>query len=78
MKPLEVEVEDGNIEKALSKLKKKGIMEGIMREMKKRRFYEKPSAKKKRKREESERRLLKKKRRMQNKNRHHKFRQSNK
>ena len=64
MKPLEVEVEDNNIEKALNKLKKKMAYEGVLKELKKRRYYEKPSQKKKRKREEAERRLLKKQRRM--------------
>ena len=67
MKPLEVEVEDNNIEKALGKLKKKMAYEGVLRELKKRRYYEKPSQKKKRKKEEAERRLLKKQRRMASK-----------
>ncbi len=63
-KSLEVEV-NGDIEKALKNLKKKMAYEGVFRELKQRRFYDKPSIKKKLKREEAERRRLKKLRRMQ-------------
>ncbi|HNN54445.1 MAG TPA: 30S ribosomal protein S21, partial [Pseudomonadota bacterium] len=41
-KPLEVEVRD-NLEKAMKILKQKMSKEGILQEVKRRRFYEKPS-----------------------------------
>jgi small subunit ribosomal protein S21 len=43
-KPLEVEVRD-NLEKAMKILKQKMSKEGILQEVKRRRFYEKPSVK---------------------------------
>lgn len=49
---MEVQVRDNNIEQALRALKKKMQREGIYREMKMRRHFEKPSEK--RVREESE------------------------
>ncbi len=55
---LEVKVYD-DLEKALKALKKKMAQEGVFKELKKRRFYEKPSVKTKRKREEAERRRRK-------------------
>jgi small subunit ribosomal protein S21 len=56
-KPVEVDVRDNNLEKALRALKNKVAKEGILQELKKRRFYEKPSVKKKRKQRESQKRL---------------------
>ncbi len=53
----------GDIEKAIKLLKKRMQLEGIQRELKHRRFYEKPSVKKKRKRLEAARRRRKAKRR---------------
>lgn len=50
---------DGNIEKALRLLKRKMQTDGLFRELKNRRFYEKPSIKKKRKRIEAQKRKLK-------------------
>lgn len=47
-RPLEVEVRD-SIEKAMKILKQKMSKEGILQELKRRRFYEKPSVKRKRK-----------------------------
>ena len=47
-KILEVIVRDNNVDHALRTLKKKMQREGMYREMKKRRAYEKPSEKKKR------------------------------
>ena len=47
-KPIEVEVR-GNIEKALKLLKQMMSSEGVMQEVKRRRFHEKPSLKRKRK-----------------------------
>ncbi|MEM6780261.1 MAG: 30S ribosomal protein S21 [Pseudomonadota bacterium] len=54
-----VNVRDNNVEQALRALKKKMQREGIFREMKLRRDYEKPSAKKKREKAESSRRWRK-------------------
>jgi small subunit ribosomal protein S21 len=56
-KAVEVDVRDGNLEKALRALKNKVAKEGILQELKKRRFYEKPSVKKKRKQREAQKRL---------------------
>ncbi len=50
---------DGNIEKALRVLKRKMQTDGLFRELKNRRFYEKPSLRKKRKRREAQKRKLK-------------------
>ena len=54
-----VSVRDNNVEQALRVLKKKMQREGIFREMKLRRDYEKPSEKKKREKNESSRRWRK-------------------
>jgi small subunit ribosomal protein S21 len=56
---LEIRVDDKNIEKALRLLKRKMQNDGLMRELKNRRFYEKPSIKKKRKRIEAQKRKQK-------------------
>ncbi|HEX9019833.1 MAG TPA: 30S ribosomal protein S21 [Nitrospirota bacterium] len=50
---------DGNIEKAIRLLKRKMQNDGLFRELKNRRFYEKPSLKKKRKRREAQKRKQK-------------------
>tara|TARA_B100001123_G_C14379738_1_gene658324 strand:+ start:55 stop:285 length:231 start_codon:yes stop_codon:yes gene_type:complete len=63
MPPLEVRVEGENINRALNQLKRKMANEGIFKELKKRRFYEKPSERRKRKMREAERRLRKAQRR---------------
>ena len=47
--PLEVEVTDGDLERAFKNLKKRMAFEGIFKELKRRRYYEKPSEEKKRK-----------------------------
>jgi small subunit ribosomal protein S21 len=52
-------VRDNNVEQALRALKKKMQREGLFREMKLRRDYEKPSEKKKREKSESARRWRK-------------------
>ncbi len=57
--PLEVRVEGDNINRAINQLKRKMANEGIYKELKKRRFYEKPSERRKRKQREAERRLRK-------------------
>jgi small subunit ribosomal protein S21 len=59
---ISVEVRD-DLEKAIKVLKKKMQLEGVQRELKHRRFYQKPSVKKKRKRLEAERRRRKSRRR---------------
>jgi small subunit ribosomal protein S21 len=52
---LEVKVE-GSVERAIGRLKRTMAREGVLKEVKNRRFYEKPSVKDKRKRREAERR----------------------
>ena len=59
---IEVTVKDNNIEQALRSLKKRMQREGLYREMKLRKHYEKPSLRKAREKEESIRRLRKLKR----------------
>jgi small subunit ribosomal protein S21 len=56
---LEVQVVENQVERALKDLKRKLAKEGIMKELKKRRFYEKPSLKKKTKQKEARKRRLK-------------------
>ncbi len=56
---MEVRVQSRNIEKALRDLKKKLQMDGLLGELKKRRYYEKPSVKKKTKRLEAQKRRRK-------------------
>jgi small subunit ribosomal protein S21 len=55
---MEVIVEN-NVEKAMKILKRKLIKEGLFRELKTRRYYEKPSEKKKRKTKDSLKKLRK-------------------
>jgi len=57
-----VEVQ-GNLEKAIKMLKKKMQLDGLQREIKNRRFYEKPSVKRRRKMQDAERRRRKAQRR---------------
>jgi small subunit ribosomal protein S21 len=57
--PLQVFVRDNNVDQALRVLKKKMQREGVFREMKQRRFYEKPSAKTTREKGEAVRRARK-------------------
>ena len=56
---MQVLVRDNNIEQALRVLKKKLQREGVFREMKRRRSYEKPSEKKVREKSEAVRRARK-------------------
>ena len=58
-----VNVKDNNIEQALRSLKKKMQREGLYKEMKLRKHYEKPCLRKAREKEESIRRVRKSKRR---------------
>ena len=60
---IEVTVKDNNVEQALRSLKKKMQREGLFREMKLRKHYEKPSLRKAREKEESIRRVRKLRRR---------------
>jgi small subunit ribosomal protein S21 len=53
---LEVKVHDNQIENAIKSLKRQLARDGILKELKKRRSYEKPSVKKKRKQQEARRR----------------------
>ncbi len=57
--PIEVRVERDNVQRAISQLKRLMAREGILKEVKNRRFYEKPSVKDKRKRRDAERRRRK-------------------
>lgn len=57
--PIEVAVERDNMQRAISQLKRLMAREGILKELKNRRFYEKPSVKDKRKRRDAERRRRK-------------------
>lgn len=57
--PLEVEVFDNNIERALKDLKNKMTREGILTELKRRRFAEKPSEEKRRKHREAIKKMRK-------------------
>ncbi len=56
---MEIKVFGNNIEKAIKDLKIKLHKEGIFKELKKRRFYEKPSVKEKRKRIEARKKKMK-------------------
>src|SRR5947199_1681208 len=56
---LQVFVRDNNVDQALRVLKKKMQREGVFREMKRRRFYEKPSEKSAREKGEALRRARK-------------------
>ena len=56
---MQVLVRDNNVDQALRVLKKKMQREGVFREMKRRRFYEKPSEKATRERGEAIRRARK-------------------
>ncbi len=58
-RPLEVAVQDGNVNRALSMLKRKMANEGIYKELRKRRYYEKPSEEQKRRSREADRRRKK-------------------
>lgn len=57
--PVQVFVRDNNVDQALRVLKKKMQREGVFREMRRRRFYEKPSDKAAREKTESIRRRRK-------------------
>ena len=56
---MEVKVQGNQIENAIKSLKRLVIRDGILKELKNRRSYEKPSVKKKRKQREAKRRRQK-------------------
>ncbi len=56
---LSVRVDNNNIEKAIRIFKKKIMNDGLLKEIKKRQFYEKPSEKRRREKAEARRRHLK-------------------
>ena len=58
-KYLQVFVRDNNVEQALKILKKRMLREGVFREMKRRKAYEKPSERKTREKAEAIRRVRK-------------------
>ena len=49
---MQVEVKNGNVDRAMRTLKKKLQKEGLLKELKQRQFFEKPSAKRARKKAE--------------------------
>ncbi len=55
-RPLEVAVDERGVERAIRKLRRLLASEGVLRELKRRRHYEKPSIRRKRKLREAERR----------------------
>ena len=55
-RPLEIRVDERGVERAIRKLRRLMASEGVLREIKRRRQYEKPSVKSKRKLREAERR----------------------
>lgn len=59
-RPLEVSVDERGVERALRRLRRMMATEGILREVKRRRHYEKPSDRRKRKEREAMRRLRRK------------------
>lgn len=56
---LEIRVHDNDVEKAIKLLKRLIQKEGVLGELKKRRYYEKPSVKKTRKQREARKRKAK-------------------
>ena len=56
LRPLEVRVVDDNLNRAISHLKRIIAREGLLKELKKRRHYEKPGIKRRRKQRDAARR----------------------
>ena len=61
---MEIQVLDNQLEKALRDLKRNLAKEGVMKELKNRRFYDKPSVKKKRKQKEAMKKKLRSQKRV--------------
>ena len=59
VRQMEIRVFNNNVEKAIKVAKKKLAAEGLFRELKRRRFYEKPSVRRKAKQREAQRRRQK-------------------
>ena len=66
---MEVTVYQNQVEKALKVLKRQMTKDGLLKELKRRRFYEKPSVKKKRKQKEAKKKRKAAMRRMRSYNR---------
>ena len=64
-RPLEVPVDERGVERAIRKLRRLMAGEGVLREIKRRRHYEKPSIRSKRKLREAERRRKRRERKRQ-------------
>jgi len=62
---MEIKVNNNDVNFALRKLKRKLQQDGMFRELRNRRSYEKPSVRRRRKTQEAQRRLRKKMRKMQ-------------
>ncbi len=62
---MEIKVNNNDVNYALKKLKRKLQQEGMFRELRNRRSYEKPSVRRRRKTQEAQRRLRKKLRKLQ-------------
>jgi small subunit ribosomal protein S21 len=62
-RPIEVQVDDRGVERALRRLRRVMATEGVLRELKRRRHYEKPSVRRKRKLREAARRRRRRTRR---------------
>lgn len=61
---MEIKVNNNDVNYALKKLKRKLQQDGMFRELRNRRSYEKPSVRRRRKQKEAQRRLRKKMRRI--------------
>lgn len=72
-RPLEVAVDERGLERAIRRLKRKIATEGVTRELKRRRHYEKPSVRKRRKAREAERRRRRRERRAARKAQHTRY-----
>lgn len=59
LRPLEVEVRNGDIEEAIKVLRNKMSKDGILTEIKNRKYYEKPSVKSRRKHREALKKIRK-------------------
>ncbi|MBI4512437.1 MAG: 30S ribosomal protein S21 [Deltaproteobacteria bacterium] len=57
---MEVKVDDRGVERAIRRLRRLMANEGVLREVKRRRHYEKPSSRRKRKEREASRRKRRK------------------
>ena len=63
-RPIEVTIDDRGLDRAIRRLRRKVAQEGVTKELKRRRHYEKPSVRKRRKAREAERRRRRRERRL--------------